>query len=415
MASEQNTDLSTTQQDSERLEREKRVSELFDDGEARELMIQRLKDSGHVAASTPTSGAGSFMFPSQPGGFANSNSAWPTFPMQFPFVTSFPPFWGPMTTAPSADQFPNGSTSSLGQTPPASASLLGQPPPGSASSSGRPGLTSSSSQVVGEEGDDEDRVSLLGEEEAQEFAVFDPTVSDNSTWDAGEIINAFLEKHFNREVKDDEREAIMQDFPKPSCQVLNTPKLDEEIKKQIRKTGKDPHYGAERTLYDLQGQLLDMAGPLTCLWADLTSSNAEVNPQEVILLIQRVLVLLGSASHHITQERRKVAWSRVNPSTVSLLREDPEDGKKESTLFGGGFLERAAKRLEEEKTLVKVTGNKTGMKPQQKRQQDPNDLRRFLEKGPPAKYGGRRTQRHKPYTQQPGRKTFRGKGRKNWN
>jgi len=55
-------------------------------------------------------------------------------------------------------------------------------------------------------------------------------------------------------------------------------------------------------------------------------------------------VLLSSASHFTTQERRRVAWSRINPSTVSLLQEDMEESKKESTLFGGGFLERAAKK-----------------------------------------------------------------------
>jgi len=50
-----------------------------------------------------------------------------------------------------------------------------------------------------------------------------------------------------------------------------------------------------------------------------------------------------------------VAWSRVNPSTVGILKEDSEDSKKESTLFGSGFLKRAAKRLEDEKAIVKVT------------------------------------------------------------
>jgi len=61
-----------------------------------------------------------------------------------------------------------------------------------------------------------------------------------------------------------------------------------------------------------------------------------VKPQEIILLVQRVLVLLGSASHSITQERRKVAWSRMNPLTVDFLPEDVEEEKKETTLFGGG-------------------------------------------------------------------------------
>jgi len=46
-------------------------------------------------------------------------------------------------------------------------------------------------------------------------------------------------------VTDNERDAIMQDCPKPSCQLLTTPRMDEEIKKHTKKTGKDPHYGAD--------------------------------------------------------------------------------------------------------------------------------------------------------------------------
>jgi len=116
-----------------------------------------------------------------------------------------------------------------------------------------------------------------------------------------------------------------------------------------------------------------MAGPLICLWADLTSKDVQVKPQEIILFVQRVLVLLGSASH---SERRKVTWSRVNPSIVDLLPEDGEE-EKESTLLGGGFLERASKRMEDEKTLAKVTESKP---PPQKRRhtQDPNDLTSFF-------------------------------------
>ena len=56
-----------------------------------------------------------------------------------------------------------------------------------------------------------------------------------------------------------------------------------------------------------------------------------------------------------------MAWSHVNPSTVDLL---PEDVEKETTLFDGGFLERASKRMEDERTLAKVTGSKP---PPQKR------------------------------------------------
>lgn len=243
----------------------------------------------------------------------------------------------------------------------------GSDPPCSwfASSLSQAGSASLQGQVEGE--DDSNVVVLLDNEEALDFVDFNPTINDDNMWDAGEVINAFLEKHFNQVITSEEREAIMNDFPKPSCQALVTPKLDEDMKKQIKKAGKDPDFGAERSLFKLHLQLLDMAGPLTCLWAELSNKGTQVKPQEAILLIQRVLVLLGSASHSITKERRKVAWSRINPLTVSLLQEDAEEKKKESTLFGGGFLERAAKRLEEEKALVKVTGAKPGGNPPPKR------------------------------------------------
>lgn len=64
-------------------------------------------------------------------------------------------------------------------------------------------------------------------------------------------------------------------------------------------------------------------------------------------------MLLGSASYSITVERRKIAWSRINPKLKSLATEDYNG--REANLFGSGFLEKASKRLEVEKTLAKVS------------------------------------------------------------
>ena len=66
----------------------------------------------------------------------------------------------------------------------------------------------------------------------------------------------------------------MKDYPKPRNEALFAPRLDEDVKKQIEKAGKDPHYGIEKHLYNLQRQILDISGPLTCLWADLLNHDA---------------------------------------------------------------------------------------------------------------------------------------------
>ena len=86
----------------------------------------------------------------------------------------------------------------------------------------------------------------------------------------------------------------MKDFPRPRCDALTTPKIDDDLKEQLKSRGKDPHFGAEKSLYKIQDQLMDVAGPLTCLWADLLNKDAEMSPEDVLLLIQRALVLVGT-------------------------------------------------------------------------------------------------------------------------
>jgi len=51
--------------------------------------------------------------------------------------------------------------------------------------------------------------------------------------------------------------------------------------------------------------------------------------------------------------------------------------------------------------IAKVTGSKSGgSKPYRKEQQDPNDLRHFLERGTLVRYGGRKPQYHPMYSHQ---------------
>ena len=54
---------------------------------------------------------------------------------------------------------------------------------------------------------------------------------------------SFHLKWLNRMLKEGHHKAIVKDFPKPSCRMPMTPKLDVEMKRQIKKAGKDPHFG----------------------------------------------------------------------------------------------------------------------------------------------------------------------------
>ena len=294
---------------------------------------------------------------------------WPPFP-----YPGFPPFpnWG----------FPNPYASPRDSTP---------PPP---ESNAIPGTSSSLQRKRPQEvEDDEDSIQLLDDAEALELVEFDPRVEPKDTWNPPSAIANFLEKHFNRTLEEGEREAILKDFPKPHCKAIVAPRLDDQVKEQLKKKGRDPNYGAEKSLFKIQEQLLDVAAPLSCLWADLLNKDAGVTPEDTLLLVQRALVLVGSVSHSITLERRKIAWSRINPKLKSLASE--EYNERESNLFGPGFLEKASKRLEVEKTLDKVS-NQGKAGPFQKRpryDQDKSDLRSFLAKGASAQRGGSKTGR----------------------
>ena len=106
-----------------------------------------------------------------------------------------------------------------------------------------------------------------------------------------------------------------------------------------------------------------------------------VSKEDIVMLVQRALVLLGSASNTITLERRKIAWSRFNPKLKSLANEEYE--KRKTSLFGPGFLEKASKRIEASKTLDKVSYNPSHPLPKKRARfdNDKDDLRHFLSRG----------------------------------
>ena len=99
--------------------------------------------------------------------------------------------------------------------------------------------------------EDEDFVDLLDEEEALELVEFDPKVEAKDTWPPPKSMKTFLEKYFNKSLSEEEREAILKDFPKPDTKAVLTPKLDEQVKEQLKKRGKDPYFGAEKSLFKI--------------------------------------------------------------------------------------------------------------------------------------------------------------------
>ena len=157
-----------------------------------------------------------------------------------------------------------------------------------------------------EQQNEEDVIEHLSETESLVMLQLNPNVAAEENWVSSQSVATFLEKHFERCLSSEERETILKDFPKlspkPDCPVLEVLTLDEPVKDHLKRKGKDPHFGSEKTRYKLQGQVLDLAGPLTCLWADLLNADAKVRREDVLLLVQQIQVLLGSVSNSIIEE-----------------------------------------------------------------------------------------------------------------
>ena len=64
-------------------------------------------------------------------------------------------------------------------------------------------------------------VSLLDEDEAEQFREFEPEVSDPQSWKPPPSVEKYLDKHFNKLLADKDREAILKEFPVPDCDAVS--------------------------------------------------------------------------------------------------------------------------------------------------------------------------------------------------
>ena len=69
---------------------------------------------------------------------------------------------------------------------------------------------------------------------------FDPTVQPDNSWKAPALMKKFQSLPLRGG-----KELHYKDPPRPSCDVLLVPELDDQLKDHLRAKGKDPLYGSE--------------------------------------------------------------------------------------------------------------------------------------------------------------------------
>ena len=95
--------------------------------------------------------------------------------------------------------------------------------------------------------------------------------------------------------------------------------------------------------------MLYVANPITFLWADLVEQGLTHNPKDAIYVpdllevLQRALVLLGNANHHISEISRENALESIHPSLKKYGRGDFTQAK--GAVFGEVFKDELVKKV----------------------------------------------------------------------
>ena len=115
----------------------------------------------------------------------------------------------------------------------------------------------------------------LGAEESKEFQEFDPKINNEESWEPP----ASMAKFLNTLIiawKTMNAEPSWQTFPNLSVMYYRLPSWTQRWKNNFPRRAKI-HILEQKRLYKLQEQLLEVTGPLTCLWSDLVRPDA--NPR----------------------------------------------------------------------------------------------------------------------------------------
>jgi len=219
------------------------------------------------------------------------------------------------------------------------------------------------------------------------FSNFDPdslTTGDDCVFDAPQVINEYVEKHFRSLLKKDVREAMNKAHPIPNTPVMKAPKVDGFVHNRLQ--SRFPK-ASENQLRTIQA-----TGPLTCLWADLItndmlSEGSTITVQDALDVVQRTLVLMGNANVLLTEARRNGILQSVDKSLVKYGSDCAASSGE--YLFGKDFTSSLKQEVENDKSLSKVVSLVRRHHPYDKPRQFTlgRSKKQFFPKGPVGKLG----------------------------
>ena len=255
------------------------------------------------------------------------------------------------------------------------------------------------------------------EEEEDEEDTFDPeNFYSSAASKLAEPVHKFVQSSLKRCIPKQKRQELAEDYPRPNIPAAKVPKLDPDITGALADELKK---GEDKQLMKIQASVLTSASPLANFWSHLAEQGFEgkedeyVQVSEVMDVIKSSLMLIGNASHYITQTRRKSiieATKKSRPKLANFLQDICKEdlGDTGEDLFGPlarkKIVERANTIEAFNKALSKVDP------PSKKSDNQQGGGGRFLSKGSGVSYGGGSSRIATPYHRKGHNKPNQGKG-----
>ena len=182
-------------------------------------------------------------------------------------------------------------------------------------------------------------------------------------------VTDYLERHFRRLLPDEERKQMHLDHPRPDCDAMQVPRVDEAMDRWL---GPRLPKQTDKQWRDIQIQLLSCTGPLTNMWTDMVADAKQQAEREntsqqeelealaipapaVMEMIQRTLVLIGSIHANINQRRRVSILEAIDKDFGSYATAEANTSQGK-LLFGQDFTEALQEKVKANSSLQKTVG-----------------------------------------------------------
>ena len=211
---------------------------------------------------------------------------------------------------------------------------------------------------------------------SEEMDVRDPLLDDDvPTKDSAPIkvvpvtsrTNDFLNEAFTKRMSGADRRSLRSQYILPQNNLTRAPFLDTMMGSECSKQCKS----MDRSLYTLQGLLLEPIGPLSQLLEAVNDPDPQVSMDQIGEAVEMAITLLANTSNKLPLMRRARVLDEYNKELVTFAAEKERNWAAAAPrLFGPNFLKEAADHLQTLQMVRKV--KQQSQPPQQNFRQPPS-------------------------------------------